>query len=71
ATRALNAAEWFRLGLRMDFPPVRPARNPLYPVSEIAGPPLIPICPNCHAVVHRRDPPLSPDELRELLRKRA
>ncbi len=32
---------------------------------------LIPICPNCHAVAHRRDPPLSPDELRELLRKRS
>lgn len=31
---------------------------------------LIPICPNCHAVVHRRDPPLSPEAVRELLRKR-
>ena len=31
---------------------------------------LIPICPNCHAVVHRRDPPLSPEALRELLDKR-
>lgn len=31
---------------------------------------LIPICPNCHAVAHRRDPPLSPKEIRNLLRKR-
>jgi hypothetical protein len=27
ATRALNAAEWFRLGLLMDFPPVMPRQN--------------------------------------------
>lgn len=32
---------------------------------------LIPICPNCHAVAHRRDLPLSPDQMRELLRRRA
>lgn len=25
---------------------------------------LVPLCPNCHAVAHRRDPPLSVDELR-------
>lgn len=29
---------------------------------------LIPICPNCHAITHRRDPPFTPDELREMLR---
>jgi hypothetical protein len=28
---------------------------------------LIPVCPNCHAVVHRRDPPVTPDELREMM----
>ena len=28
---------------------------------------LIPLCPNCHAVVHRRDPPFSVDEVREML----
>ncbi|MGH8226507.1 MAG: HNH endonuclease [Steroidobacteraceae bacterium] len=31
---------------------------------------LIPICPNCHAVAHHRDPPYSPEELRDLLRHR-
>jgi len=24
---------------------------------------LIPVCPNCHAMLHRRDPPLSPEAL--------
>lgn len=24
---------------------------------------LIPVCPNCHAMLHRTDPPLSPDQL--------
>jgi len=28
---------------------------------------LIPLCPNCHAVAHRRDPPYSVEELRALL----
>lgn len=28
---------------------------------------LVPLCPNCHAMVHRQDPPLSVDELRSLL----
>jgi hypothetical protein len=28
---------------------------------------LIPVCPNCHAVVHRRDPPVTPDEVREMM----
>ncbi len=27
---------------------------------------LVPLCPNCHAVAHLRDPPFSVDELREL-----
>ena len=25
---------------------------------------LIPVCPNCHAMLHRRNPPVDPDELR-------
>lgn len=29
---------------------------------------LVPLCPNCHSVAHRRSPPLSVDELRNLLR---
>ncbi len=29
---------------------------------------LSPVCPNCHAVIHLRRPPYSPDEVRELLK---
>lgn len=28
---------------------------------------LRPVCPNCHAVIHRRDPPLTIPEVREML----
>jgi 5-methylcytosine-specific restriction endonuclease McrA len=28
---------------------------------------LQPVCPNCHAVIHRREPPFSIDEVREML----
>lgn len=45
----------------------------LRPLSEIAGEyevnpitDLVPVCPNCHAMLHRRNPPLSPDELRKI-----
>lgn len=31
---------------------------------------LLPLCPNCHAIVHRRDPPLGVEELRSLLAPR-
>jgi len=31
---------------------------------------LIPVCPNCHAMLHRRTPPLLPDELKTLLQGR-
>ncbi len=27
---------------------------------------LIPVCPNCHAMLHRRNPPYTPDELKKL-----
>ena len=30
---------------------------------------LKPICPNCHAIIHRRDPPYSVSEVQEMLRK--
>jgi 5-methylcytosine-specific restriction protein A len=29
---------------------------------------LIPVCPNCHAMLHRKIPALKPDELRKLLK---
>lgn len=28
---------------------------------------LVPVCPNCHAMLHRRDPPLDVEELRDIL----
>lgn len=28
---------------------------------------LLPLCPNCHSVIHRRSPPFTVDELREML----
>lgn len=28
---------------------------------------LIPVCPNCHAMLHRNDPPLWPEQLKEIL----
>ncbi|WP_312212534.1 HNH endonuclease [Pseudescherichia sp.] len=30
---------------------------------------LIPVCPNCHAMLHRQDPPLKPEALKNLIRK--
>lgn len=31
---------------------------------------LIPVCPNCHAMLHRKNPPLSPSDLKELLHRK-
>lgn len=31
---------------------------------------LIPVCPNCHAMLHRFDPPMQPSELRDILDQR-
>lgn len=28
---------------------------------------LVPLCPNCHRVAHRRDPPFTPEELRAMV----
>lgn len=28
---------------------------------------LIPVCPNCHAMIHRQNPPLSIQELKDIL----
>jgi predicted HNH restriction endonuclease len=30
---------------------------------------LRPVCPNCHAVIHRREPPFSIEEIKLMLRK--
>ena len=30
---------------------------------------LIPVCPNCHAMLHRTDPPLLPEDLIEIIKK--
>jgi len=40
-----------------------------YTVDPIAD--LRPICPNCHAVVHRHDPPFTIEKVQEFLRRRA
>lgn len=32
---------------------------------------LIPVCPNCHAMLHRQEPPLTPKELRQRLMRTA
>jgi 5-methylcytosine-specific restriction protein A len=28
---------------------------------------LIPVCPNCHAMLHRQNPPFEPDQLKKLI----
>ncbi|MBR3141650.1 MAG: HNH endonuclease [Clostridiales bacterium] len=28
---------------------------------------MIPVCPNCHAMLHRKRPPLTPEELKEII----
>ena len=30
---------------------------------------LIPVCPNCHAMLHRKDPPYQPEELRQIIER--
>lgn len=32
---------------------------------------LIPVCPNCHAMLHREDPPLTPEQLKTVMVKTA
>jgi 5-methylcytosine-specific restriction protein A len=31
---------------------------------------LIPVCPNCHAMLHRKDPPYTPEEVLEMISKK-
>jgi 5-methylcytosine-specific restriction protein A len=40
-------------------------RQPGYEVDPIND--LIPVCPNCHAMLHLSDPPFTPEELQELI----
>ncbi len=49
----------------------------LVPISEIGHSyvinpvnDLVPVCPTCHAIIHRRNPPLSIDEVKALLAAR-
>ncbi|WP_206431606.1 HNH endonuclease [Deinococcus psychrotolerans] len=30
---------------------------------------LMPVCPNCHAMLHRTQPPLTTEQLRELIQE--
>lgn len=39
--------------------------GPNYMVDPLKD--LVTVCPNCHSMLHRKDPPLAPDELRLLL----
>lgn len=41
--------------------------EPNYRVDPVRD--LIPICPNCHAMAHRRSPPIPPDELSRMIRE--
>lgn len=38
-----------------------------YTVDPVAD--LRPVCPNCHAIIHLHDPPMTPDEVRALIDK--
>ncbi len=47
----------------------------IVPVSQMGGSyvlnpgsDLIPVCPNCHAMLHRKTTPYSPDELQQIVR---
>ena len=41
-------------------------RTEAYQVDPVKD--LRPVCPNCHAMLHRTDPPIEPEALRQLLR---
>jgi 5-methylcytosine-specific restriction protein A len=30
---------------------------------------LVPVCPNCHNMLHRKAPPYTPEELKEIINK--
>ena len=46
----------------------------LTPVSKMGGrykvdprKDLIPVCPNCHSMLHKREPPITPEELQQMV----
>lgn len=48
----------------------------IVPISEICNEyevdpvnDLVPVCPNCHAMIHRKTPPLTVEQLRKIIRK--
>ena len=43
--------------------------NSEYRVDPLAD--LVPVCPNCHAMLHRKEPPYTVDELRHILHQNA
>jgi 5-methylcytosine-specific restriction enzyme A len=46
--------------------------NPLANRGRLTNPKteLIPVCPNCHAMLHKEDPPICPESLKKRLRER-
>ncbi len=40
-------------------------KNESYSIDPVND--LIPVCPNCHAMLHRKNPPLSPSELKDIM----
>lgn len=43
--------------------------GPSYEVNPLGD--LVPVCPNCHSMLHRREPPFTIDEMRSFLGARA
>lgn len=48
---------------------LRPLGNIGYNYEVDPATDLIPVCPNCHAMIHRKNPPHSPQELAMVLRR--
>lgn len=43
--------------------------GPGYKVNPLTD--MIPVCANCHAMLHRTDPPVDPEKLKEIIRKQS
>lgn len=39
-----------------------------YIIDPVAD--LVPICPNCHSMLHKKEPPFLPEEMKEILKER-